>query len=219
MKNVVLVLAGGLATAAPAFGQDNSAFTGPRVEALVGYDMSKAGSSIDNDANRNDDESIEGLLYGVGAGYDVALGKAVVGVEGEFTQGTAKTKFEDGDFEGFGFGRVKTGRDIYVGARAGMLVTPKTLLYVKGGYTNARYKATATDGTTTLRESFDTDGWRAGAGAEMALSGKAYAKLEYRYSNYSKAEVEFENEGIPDSQRFNIDTDRHQVVAGVGLRF
>src|SRR5690606_33602411 len=100
-----------------------------------------------------------------------------------------------------------------------MLVSPKTLLYVKGGYTNARYKATATDGTTTLRESFDTDGWRAGAGAEMALTEKAYAKLEYRYSNYSKGEVDFEDEAIPDSQRFNIDTDRHQVVAGVGIRF
>jgi outer membrane immunogenic protein len=207
--------------AAPAaFAQDSPTFTGPRVEGLLGYDISRAGSDVDNDANSNDDESIEGLLYGVGAGYDVAVGdKAIVGVEGEFTQGTAKTKFENGDFEGFGLGRVKTGRDLYVGARAGLVVSPKTLLYVKGGYTNARYKARATDGTTELRESFDTDGWRAGAGAEMAVKNNVYAKLEYRYSHYSKAEVDFEDEGTPDTARFGIDTDRHQVVAGVGVRF
>lgn len=221
MKKSTLVLVGGaaIAAASPAFAQDNPTFTGPRVEAIVGYDISRAGSSIDNDADTNDDESIEGLLYGVGAGYDVAVGKAVVGVEGEFTQGTAKTKFENGDFEGFGLGRVKTGRDLYIGARAGILVSPKTLLYLKGGYTNARYKVTATDGTTNLRESFDTDGWRAGAGAEMAISGNTFAKLEYRYSKYAEGEIDFENEGIPDSQRFGLDTDRHQVVAGVGMRF
>ena len=221
MKKLATVLTAGaaLAGASPALAQDNSTFTGPRVEALLGYDINKAGSTIDDDANPNDDESTEGLLYGVGAGYDLAIGKAVVGVEGEFTDSTAKTKNENGDFENFGFGGVRVGRDLYVGARAGFLVTPRTLIYAKGGYTNARYNIRGTDGTTNLRESFDTDGWRVGAGAEMALSGRTYAKLEYRYSNYSRGEVDFEDPSLPDSSRFNIDTDRHQIVAGVGVRF
>lgn len=221
MRKIVVVLVGGTALVAgsPALAQDNTTFTGPRVEAIVGYDISKAGSDVDDDVNTNNDESIEGLLYGVGIGYDMAVGKAVVGVEGEFTDGTADTDFDNGDFEGFGLGSVETGRDLYVGARAGMLVSPKTLLYVKGGYTNARYNVVATDGTNEFRENVDTDGWRLGAGGEMALNDKVYAKLEYRYSKYSEAEVDFEDDGVPDSDRFNIDTDRHQVVAGVGMRF
>jgi outer membrane immunogenic protein len=225
MKKLAIVLTAGaaLAAAPPAFAQDGaqdgSTFTGPRVEALIGYDINKAGSTIDNDANPNDDESAEGLLYGIGAGYDLALGNAVVGVEGEFSDSTAKTKFENGDFEGFGLGRVGAGRDLYVGARAGFLVSPRTLIYAKGGYTNARYNVLARDGTTRLRESFDADGWRLGAGAEMALGQRTYAKLEYRYSNYSRGEVDFEDPDIPDSRRFDIDTDRHQIVAGVGVRF
>lgn len=220
MKKIAIVLAlGASAVAVPAFAQDNSAFTGPRVEAILGYDISKAGSSADNDVDEDDDESVDGLLYGVGIGYDIALGGAVVGIEGEFTDGTAKTEFNDGDFEGFGLGRVETGRDLYVGARAGMLATPNTLVYLKGGYTNARYNVRASDGTTELRDNFDTDGWRIGAGAEVAMSENMFAKLEYRYSNYSRGELDFEGEDIPDSDRFDIDLDRHQIVAAVGLRF
>lgn len=223
MKKIAMALAGGVALVAvnPVLAQeDNTTFTGPRVEGLIGYDISRAGSSVDNDANTGDDESTEGLLYGIGAGYDVAVGSnAIVGVEGEFSDSTAKTKFENGDFEGFGLGRVSTGRDLYVGARAGLVVSPKTLVYAKGGYTNARYNVLATDGTNELRENVDTDGWRLGAGAEMAVKNNVYAKLEYRYSKYSEGEVDLEDADVPDSQRFGIDTDRHQVVAGVGMRF
>ena len=62
-------------------------------------------------------------------------------------------------------------------------------------------------------------GWRVGAGVEQKIATNAFAKLEYRYSNYSDAEVDFEPEGIPDTGPFDVDLDRHQVVAGVGWRF
>jgi len=122
-----MALAGGVALAAvnPVLAQEDNTgtFTGPRIEGLLGYDISRAGSTVDNDLDTGDDESTEGLLYGVGAGYDVAVGSnAIVGAEAEFTDSTAKTKFENGDFEGFGLGRVSTGRDLYVGARAGLVV-------------------------------------------------------------------------------------------------
>jgi outer membrane immunogenic protein len=213
-----LMLIGVACTATPALAQGNSTFTGPRVEGIIGYDISRAGSTIDNDTANNDDESIDGLLYGVGAGFDIAVGGAVVGVEGEWTKGTAKTDFNRPDPNNFGLGRVSTGRDLYLGARVGFLASPKTLIYAKGGYTNARYNVLATDGVTDLREDFNTDGWRVGAGAEMALSEHTFAKLEYRYSKYSQAEIDFEGT-VADSPRFSIDTDRHQIVAAVGFRF
>lgn len=222
MKKLIAIAAAGssMAIAGPAFAQDTgeATFTGPRVEAILGYEMTKAGSSVDDDINADNDQSIEGLLYGAGVGYDVDLGGVVLGAEAEITDSTAKTKFEDGDFEGFGFGSVKTNRDLYLGARVGAKVTPNTLLYAKGGYTNAKLDVLANDGTTEYSQDFDLDGWRVGAGVEHAFSKNMFAKLEYRYSNYQKAEVDFEGD-LPDSDRFDIDTDRHQIVAAVGWRF
>jgi outer membrane immunogenic protein len=217
-KTLILVASGAALASVPAMAQDRSTFTGPRVEAVVGYDVSKAGSSVDDDANVENDQSIDGFVYGIGAGYDFDLGGVVVGAEAELTASSAKTEFDNGDFEGFGFGHVKANRDIYVGARVGARVGPEMLLYAKGGYTNAKFDLLSSDGTTELRQDLDADGWRIGAGGEYALSERTFAKLEYRYSNYNKGEVDFDG-GIPDSERFDMDLDRHQVVAGVGMRF
>ena len=222
MKKIFVCLAAGTALAsAPAFAQDTGPvdpFTGFHVEGLVGYDITKAGSSIDDDANVDNDQSIDGLLYGVGAGYDFRSGNLVFGPEAEVTWSTAKTSFDDGDFEGFGIGNVKTNRDLYVGAKLGYVVAPSTMVYAKGGYTNAKFDARSSDGTVVSNRDIDTDGWRIGAGVEQAVSNNVFAKLEYRYSNYSKGELDFTND-LPDSQRFNLDLDRHQIVAGVGVRF
>ncbi len=46
----------------------------------------------------------------------------------------------------------------------------------------------------------------------------SFVKLEYRYSNYSEGEIDLEGD-LPDSDRFDTDLDRHQIVAGVGFRF
>ena len=91
------------------------------------------------------------------------------------------------------------------------------MLYAKGGYTNARLDVTADNGTATTDENFQLDGWRVGAGVEKSLSSNTYAKLEYRYSNYTKADFQFANGAVTDT--FDVDTDRHQIVAGVGFRF
>lgn len=222
MKKLISMAAAGTAAAIvamPAAAQSGEYdFSGPRVEAIIGYDISNAGSDSDNDLNDMDDESIDGLLYGVGLGYDVDMGGVVLGLEGEYTDSTAKTEYSDGgDFEGFGLGRVDTGRDLYIGARVGAKVAPDVLAYVKGGYTNARYNVLARDGETELKDNIDTDGYRLGAGVEYAMSENTFAKFEYRYSNYGEAEFDYGND--IESDRFDIDTDRHQIVGSVGMRF
>ena len=218
-KTAFLIAAGSLAAiGTPAMAQDavDGPFTGPRAEVLLGYDISKAGSTIDDDANPNNDQSIDGLNYGVGIGYDYNAGGVVLGLEGEYTGSTAKTEFNDGDFEGIGLGNVETGRDLYVGLRAGILAQPDLLVYVKGGYTNASYNLRS-NGDVNIDQDLRTDGYRVGAGVEYALTEQTFAKLEYRYSNYSNAEIDFEDGGdvnVPD-----IDLDRHQIMAGFGFRF
>jgi len=217
-KGLALIAAGSMAAiATPALAQDSD-FSGPWIAGIAGYDINKAGSSQDDDANPDVDESVEGMTYGAAVGYDYDLGNVVVGAEAELTDSTADSDY-DNNFNTFGLGTVDAGRDIYVGARAGYKVTPSTLLYAKAGYSNARFNYVGTDGTTEYNEHLDTDGYRLGAGIEQKVGSNAFGRLEYRYSNYSKGEIDFEAEDIPDSDRFDIDTDRHQIVASVGMRF
>ena len=220
-KTVALFAAASVAAiAAPAAAQDatDGTFTGPRAEALVGYDVSKAGSDIDDDFNEDNDQSIDGVTYGVGIGYDFNAGGVVLGLEGEYTDSSADVEFDDGDPETFGLGNVNAGRDLYVGVRAGVLASPDLLLYAKGGYSNARYNLNGSFDGDEYRAKIDTDGFRLGAGAEYALNENTFAKVEYRYSNYSSAELDFEGDQ-PDVDLGEIDTDRHQVMLGFGYRF
>lgn len=222
MKYTAALLAaaslGAIASPAAAQSVADNTFTGLWGGVVGGYDVSKAGSSIDNDTDEDDDQSIDGFVYGVQLGYDIDVGGFVIGAEAEYSDSTAEVELDAGDAENFGFGNVETGRDLYFGARVGAKVGPDAMIYAKGGYTNAKYNVRSSDGTTEYNQDLDADGYRIGAGAEYALSDNAFVKLEYRYSNYSEAEVDYEGDAA-DTPAFDIDTDRHQVMAGVGFRF
>lgn len=217
-KGLALILAtAGVSLAVPAAAQD-SGFSGPWVAGVAGYDINKAGSSQDDGLNTPRDQNAEGVIYGAAAGYDFDLGSLVVGAEAELTDSTADSTYGD-PYTTFGLGTVDSGRDLYFGARVGYKVTPDTMVYAKGGYTNARFNFEGSDGTTSYDEHLDTDGFRLGAGVEKKFGQMTFGKLEYRYSNYKEGEIDFEADGVADSDRFDIDTDRHQVVASVGIRF
>jgi outer membrane immunogenic protein len=216
MRKYILaaLLAGTVAT--PAFAQDagtESPFTGFRVEGIAGYDTLRSGEQDDGvDTNENEgDETIDGIAFGVGAGYDFDAGGVVLGVEGEFTESTGDA--DSGEQIDAVRARVATGRDLYVGARVGFRAAPSTLVYAKGGYTNVSLEADFRDETNDIEFDTNADGFRLGAGVEQLFGPNMYGKLEYRYSNYNNLEL-----NNADFER-DIDLDRHQVVAGVGFRF
>ncbi|MGN6376513.1 MAG: outer membrane protein [Sphingomonas sp.] len=212
-----LVAAGTAAVATPALAQSTAdgPFNGFRIGAVAGWDGLRPGSGPDSSIS--DGNGANGFLYGADVGYDHQMGKLVLGVDGEVDGSTAKATNNPVDTAALGYGRVKTGRDFYVGGRVGYTVAPTTMLYAKAGYTNARLDLTASDGTTETGNHYNLDGYRLGVGLEQALSSRAYAKLEYRYSNYGDARLEYANGA--NTNNFDVNTDRHQVVAGVGFRF
>jgi outer membrane immunogenic protein len=214
---IVLASASALAFATPALAQEESPFTGPRVEAIVGYDIARPGSTADIDNNEDVDQTIDGIAYGVGAGFDFDLGGFVAGVEGEYIWSEASTEYDTTGFTDFGVENIDAGRDLYLGARVGFVATPSTLVYAKGGYTNASMDVLASDNTTDVETDLDLDGWRVGAGVEQMMGENVFVKLEYRYSNYKEGEVEAPSGA--ESDRFDVDLDRHQVMLGVGARF
>jgi outer membrane immunogenic protein len=186
MKNIALFLASSVLSFAafPAFAQDAAPFTGGHAEVITGYDV------VDADGA----DSSGGLLYGLNAGYDFALGGVILGVEGEIADSTTKDRYAGG--------RTETDRDFYVGARIGVPLSDRALAYGKIGYTNARFEAEYSGGEAgTVRDHLNADGVRLGAGLEYKLSDALFAKGEYRYSNYEQG------------------LSRHQFVAGLGIRF
>ena len=189
------------AFATPAMAQDEDhPFTGPRAEGVVGWDH------VTDDSGYN--ASKDGVVFGGALGYDFQAGNAVFGVEGEITGATTKDQATNVLVTNDTL-RVKAGRDLYAGGRVGFVVGNRALIYAKGGYTNARinerYTAPGTPGIN-LSDHDNLDGWRAGAGAEVKLGGKVYAKAEYRYSDSKSSNI-------------GLDLKRHQVVGGVGIRF
>ena len=215
-KLILAALAATTAAAAlPAAAQDRAPFTGPRAGVILGYDALRPGDT--QDSLIRGDQGSNGLLYGGDIGYDMAIGSLVVGAEGEITGSTGRVTNDPRNPNDFGYGRVKAGRDLYAGARIGVLADPTTLIYGKVGYTNARLDLTRDDTTTVTGQNFNLDGFRVGAGVEKELNSRAYAKLEYRYSNYGDARLRYPNGASTGT--FGVDTDRHQVAAGVGVRF
>jgi outer membrane immunogenic protein len=178
------------AFATPASAQQSAPFTGARVEGLVGWDR------LQQSGGHNDD-----VMYGIAGGYDMQMGGALVGIEGEAADSNNKACVGAGTALDTRL-CAKAARDLYVGGRVGTVVGGRTLLYAKAGYTNARVKITEDDGTDRVTlDSADLDGVRVGAGAEYAVGPNSFVKAEYRYSNYEQG---FE---------------RHQVAAGFGFRF
>lgn len=201
MRKLVLAtaaVAAGIA-ALPAAAQTAAPFTGPRVEALAGYDNLQDGGD-------GDSEGRDGFLYGGAIGYDVQAGGVVLGAEAELTDSTSRARSYNAFTAGDRFS-VNAGRDIYLGGRVGYVISPLAMIYAKAGYTNARIESRYTLGTAEIRDHTNLDGFRVGAGLEYNITPTTYVKGEYRYSHYG------------DVDGYDIDLDRHQLLGGVGIRF
>lgn len=198
MRNLAFLLLATATLATPAIAQDAPespasapTFSGFRVEGLLGWDHTQI---------LDDDEGA--LLYGIGVGYDFQTGRAVLGLEAEASESNNNGCQSNLLTQGDRFCS-ETGRDLYVGARAGVIVSPNVLLFAKAGYVNTRFTSDYNPGAggavTSAR--FNLDGLRVGAGAEFSIGRNAFIRGEARYSNYRDG------------------GDRGAVVGGFGFRF
>ena len=195
MKKIVLTLMAGAAFVATAAPASAAVTSGARVEVLAGWDH---GSVDFSDFGLDDDLNSDGIVFGLGAGYDFAVGTGTsVGVDVEGTLSTGDIDVTDGTTTA----EIDVGRDLYVGGRFTFAAGPNANIYVKAGYTNARIRATIDDGFDIFSDSANADGIRGGLGVQVGVGGNAYVGGEYRYSNYE------------------ADFSRHQAVATLGFRF
>lgn len=80
---------------------------------------------------------------------------------------------------------VAAGRDINAEARIGIR-SGSSKLYLLGGYSNLALKPSASVGDVNVTvPSIKVNGMKVGAGLEYPISSKIFARIEYRYGNYS----------------------------------
>jgi outer membrane immunogenic protein len=179
-----------------------SSFRGFRIEGNVGGDRFKA---------EGDHETKFG--YGGTAGFDGLMGdRIVIGAEGSYWQpngnSDACTGFENGIL------CQRSDRELGAAVRAGYLITPKILIFGKGGYVNnlQRNSFSSSSGFYYVNGSivgpgysashrYSTDGYQVGGGAEYSLTDMFYVSGQYVYS------------------RYNDHTYRQRAMFGAGVRF
>lgn len=157
MRVIFAAIALAAVSATPAFGQS---FNGGNVTVIGGIDHADFAG-----------ESGNGIIYGIGAGYDFQSGGAAFGIQLEASDATTKN---------CDFGVcVRAGRDLYAGIRAGGVVNNKTLIYALAGYSNARVSVDGFGGESL-------DGIRAGLGVEHQPGSNWFFRFEGRYTNYEQ---------------------------------
>lgn len=198
IRILALAAVAGAATSTPVLAQ-SAAPGGFYVGALGGYE----GIDVES-ADGTVGATADSAVYGINAGYDLSLGSAFVGVEGELSTSGSSTDFPD-SFTGARDGLEANGQ-YYVGARAGVALTPGIAAYGKVGYTALETRAFTSSGSLEELED-NAGGFRFGGGLQLQLPGPLEARLEYRRSQYSDLHDTFG------------DATTDQVVAGVGVRF
>lgn len=120
--------------------------------------------------------ALEGFAGGLKVGYDLALGRFLVGAFGEYNW--SDINIADA---------LSVDNDWTIGARAGVIVAPKTMVYGLVGWSQAELSA----GTSS--ETYD--GVKAGGGVEFAIASNLFANLEVSHTWYDLDEGD--GEGSP----------------------
>jgi outer membrane immunogenic protein len=213
------------AVAAPAYAQ----LAGGRVELRGGWDSVKLNgefSTINPVLARENSSSESGFGFGLEAGYDFMVGQSFV------AGGYVGYDLSSSDFCAPVFGNdqacLEAGHDWTIGVRAGFPVSANALIYIKGGYSNGKLKASYDDfdGFVTINpppptpiviadfdDSKSSGGVHLGVGGEMNFSSNFYGKIEYVFTNYGNANFDGTNVHL------GLDATRHKVFFGAGFRF
>ncbi len=151
----------------------------------------------------------DGLIYGLGVGYDQQMGKYVVaGIMTDYSWVNASVA----NFAAVGgpAGSLDVQRMWFGGTRIGLLVTSKALAYALAGYTTVYSDALLGSGLMG-----SNGGLTLGGGLEVMADSGFSLKLEYRWVDLGNDTVAWG----PVGTAANVDHNLHQVRLGVSFKF
>lgn len=173
-------------------------------EPVEGFDLYSIGASMDFGG--------KGAIGTVEVGYDHQFGRFILGLQADYTFSAIRTEgsiFGDVCYERVGVSDscdstdlviedtpsldyvLNTGDVVNLSARAGILATPRTLLYAMAGYSYTKMNAALSFNSDPisgelLSYDYARQGVTVGVGVETLLSESVSAKLEYRGTMWSK---------------------------------
>lgn len=129
-----------------------------------------------------------GIVGDIRLGYDQQIGnRFLVGVFGSYGFSGMETSGNIlGDVAGFD---IEKGDEWSIGARAGILVNPRTLAYILAAYTATDYEFSGFIGNSSGSTTVDFDGITVGGGVEFALTQNVYLGIEGTHTFYGEETV------------------------------
>lgn len=178
-------------------------WTGFHMDALVGYGWNRSDVTEQTGWWHTGPATIDAanFMLTAGVGWDAQVGNVVLGVMADVTA----SNLNDTEWQWF------------VGARGGVLLAPKTLVYGLVGYTETIDGRLAFKSIETTRFK-DIAGLTYGGGLEHIFAQGWSLKAEYRY-------VQFGDETAPDGvidglkDGTDVESGAHQVRIGISKRF
>ncbi len=209
-------------------------WTGCYLSAGVGYGMLDDQRSGSDPTLPTSTSAAQGWLGAFGGGCDYqfngsSIGPIVVGAFADYDLMNITGNFGD-PFNIFHHG-TQTEQDAwYVGARAGVLITPKLLTYIDGGWTGAYIDrinivtagGAPVDGGLYL-PSENLSGWFIGGGTEYALTllpiNGLFWKTEYRYAMYDSYDQHYVHPSFIGGSIVHNSVDVQTVTTSLVWRF
>lgn len=153
-------------------------FSGPYVGAELGLDNYEVqAEDIFAPGDEYDGLSGNGIVGGVFAGYDVAIGNAFVGVEAKASLSDAEVTYND-TIDSLS---VRAKESFGASARAGVMLNDSTGIYARAGWANTKFKANINGATDSDNE----DALVLGAGLQSRVGSAASVRVEYVRTDYS----------------------------------
>jgi opacity protein-like surface antigen len=128
-----------------------------------------------------------GLVGDVRVGYDLAFGRFLIGGFGSYGFNSMETS---GFISGLGSASIEKGDEWSIGARAGLIVAPRTLAYILAAYTQSDWEfgvAGAGGGGGSREITFD--GVTVGGGVEFALTSNVFLGIEGVHTFYGEETI------------------------------
>jgi outer membrane immunogenic protein len=156
-----------------------------------------------------------GFIGGGRIGYDFQLGRFVAGPFADYNFSNIDSELKIGSQSA----TVEKGDEWTLGGRAGLLVTPATLIYGLVGYTQTNYALHAS-GAGKLGDQ-DFKGLTGGAGIETALTKNLFIGLEYQHTWYDGETIADSATGCADCTsgvRLKDDLSEDRIMGRVSLK-
>jgi len=192
--NLYLLAAGALLATTPAVAEETSSAAvengAPAVVAdagfyagiYLGYGWTKPDFNEPDDPGYGRNPTVDGLAAGLLAGYDFAVGRVAVAIEGDF--GMLGGDEEDSDSAPNNFTAFDNKWDAHLRAKVGVPVG-SIKLFAAGGLAIARLESDDTD-PTWGRFNKTYKGWTLGGGIERRLGTRFTGRVEYLHDEFGK---------------------------------